>query len=71
MRKRFKVEIELTERDVVILKMLVEDIGAKAIHNRLHISRSRLIDILGGMYAKLGVNGKTQAAVWAVRNKVV
>lgn len=59
---------ELTARELQVLALLAEGITDQEIGDRLFISKGTVRHHTRHIYAKLGVNGKVQAAVWFVRN---
>jgi DNA-binding NarL/FixJ family response regulator len=61
----------LTEREVEILRLLAGGIGNKQIAYRLKISEKTVRNHVSNMYEKLGINDRTQAALYAVRKGLV
>jgi DNA-binding NarL/FixJ family response regulator len=59
---------ELTDREMEILQLLTDGMTNKAIAQRLFLSVRTVEAHLRGVYSKLRVNTRTQAALWAVRN---
>jgi signal transduction histidine kinase len=57
----------LTPREVEIVHLLVEGLSNKGIARRLSISPRTVNFHLNGIYSKLGVNSRTEAAVCALR----
>ena len=61
----------LTERETEVLALLAEGSGNKDIGRRLNISESTVRVHVRSVLKKLGTQNRTQAALWAVRSKVV
>ena len=59
---------DLTDQEVVVLKLIVEGLNNDAIADTLTISRSTVQTHIRHIFQKLGVSDRTQAAVWAVRH---
>ncbi len=60
--------VELTEREHDILRGVIDGLGNKAIAAQLHISPRTVKFHLDNIYSKLGVNSRTEAAVYALRH---
>ena len=61
----------LTPRETTILKLLVKGMTNQAIANQLKISIKTIEKHMSSIFSKLGVNSRTDAAVMAVREKLV
>lgn len=61
----------LTEREIHVLKLLAEGATNPEISTKLSISPHTVKTHVGHIFDKLGVNDRTQAAVWASRNNLV
>jgi NarL family two-component system response regulator LiaR len=59
---------DLTEREVEVLHLLAEGMMNKDIAQTLIISVRTVEAHLRSIYGKLGVDSRTEAALWAVRN---
>ncbi|MCP4424622.1 MAG: response regulator transcription factor [Chloroflexi bacterium] len=59
---------DLTDQEVVVLKLIVEGLNNDAIADMLTISRSTVKTHVRHIFQKLDVSDRTQAAVWAVRH---
>ena len=57
----------LTERETEVLRLLARGQSNKAIARQLHISDTTAKTHVGNILAKLGLPGRTQAALYAVR----
>lgn len=63
--------IQLTEREQEVLRLLVCGKTNQGIARMLFISEKTVEKHLGGMFEKLGVGTRVEAAVWAVRARIV
>jgi DNA-binding NarL/FixJ family response regulator len=64
----FPNEHNLTEQESVILSLISVGYDNKSILDQLCISKNTLKSHIRNIYAKLGVNDRTQAAIWAIKN---
>ncbi|TYQ27706.1 response regulator transcription factor [Pseudanabaena sp. UWO310] len=64
---RFK----LSAREFEVLSMLVEGKSNPEIASNLYLSINTIKSHVNGIFNKLGVNDRVQAAVFAVRNQLV
>lgn len=65
------LETPLTQRESQVLRQLALGLSNKEIARALHISVETVKEHVHHILEKLGVSGRTQAAVWAVRNGVL
>jgi DNA-binding NarL/FixJ family response regulator len=65
------VEVPLTRRESEVLKQLALGLTNKEIAQALEISYETVKEHVQHILRKIGVSDRTQAAVWAVRNKLV
>jgi DNA-binding NarL/FixJ family response regulator len=65
------VEVNLTKREGEVLKQLALGLTNREIARSLHISYETVKEHVQHILKKLGVSDRTQAAVWAVRKKLV
>jgi DNA-binding NarL/FixJ family response regulator len=65
------VEVPLTQRESEVLKQLALGLTNKEIAQALHISYETVKEHVQHILRKIGVSDRTQAAVWAVRKKLV
>ena len=65
------VEVPLTQRESEVLKQLAYGLTNKEIATTLHISYETVKEHVQHILRKIGVSDRTQAAVWAVRKKLV
>ena len=61
----------LTAREVEILRLLATGTANKQIAHRLTISERTVSNHVGKIYEKLGINGRSQAVLYAVRKGLV
>ena len=59
---------DLTKQEARVLKLIATGLENQGIAEILHVSHNTVKTHIGNIYSKLGVNGRTQAAIWAVRN---
>lgn len=64
---RFK----LSAREFEVLSMLVEGMSNPEIASHLYLSLNTIKSHVNGIFNKLGVSDRVQAAVFAVRNQLV
>jgi DNA-binding NarL/FixJ family response regulator len=64
---RFK----LSAREFEVLSMLVEGMSNPEIASHLYLSPNTIKSHVNGIFNKLGVSDRVQAAVFAVRNQLV
>ncbi len=64
------VEAPLTKRENDVLQQLAAGLTNKQIAEALHISYETVKEHVQHVLQKIGVSDRTQAAVWAVRNKL-
>lgn len=62
---------ELTEREVAVLKLIGRGRSNKEIAKALHLSEGTVKGYVSSILDKLGVDDRTQAALWAVREGLV
>jgi two-component system, NarL family, response regulator LiaR len=62
---------ELSKREIEVLQLLAEGISNAEIANRLFISDKTVKSHVSNILSKLHLADRTQAAVYAWRNKVV
>lgn len=63
--------LRLTTRELEVLRLLVEGLPNRGIGRRLFLSGDTVKTHLGNIYRKLGVDGRTQAVVVALRDKLL
>jgi DNA-binding NarL/FixJ family response regulator len=66
-----EVDIPLTQREAEVLRMVALGMTNKQIAQSLQISAETVKEHVQHILRKLGVSDRTQAAVWAVRKKLV
>ena len=66
-----EMEVLLTQRESQVLKQLAHGLTNKEIAQALGISYETVKEHVQHILRKVGVTDRTQAAVWAVRNKLV
>jgi DNA-binding NarL/FixJ family response regulator len=62
------IDYALTHREMEVLGKIVDGLSNNAIAEALTISRETVKEHVQNMLRKLGLDDRTQAAVWAVRN---
>ena len=65
------IEIQLTQRESEVLRQMANGLTNKEIAKMLKISYETVKEHVQHVLRKIGVKDRTQAAVWAVRNKLV
>jgi DNA-binding NarL/FixJ family response regulator len=65
------VDVPLTQRESEVLRLLALGLTNKEIGQSLHISYETVKEHVQHILRKLGVADRTQAAIWAVRKKLV
>jgi len=65
------VEVPLTQRESEVLRQIAFGLTNKEIAQSLHISYETVKEHVQHILRKIGVSDRTQAAVWAVRKKLV
>ena len=66
-----EIETDLTDREIEVLKLLARGLTNNEISGILFISPHTVKTHVANIFEKLGVNDRTQAAVWATRNNLV
>jgi two-component system, NarL family, response regulator DegU len=61
----------LTVREMDILKLLVRGLTNQEIAGRLYLSEKTIKNHLTSVFRKFGVNDRTQAALYAIKHKIV
>jgi DNA-binding NarL/FixJ family response regulator len=69
--RRLQEQALLTEREREVLRLLVAGLANREIGKRLYLSPDTVKTHLGNIYRKLGVEGRTQAVVVALRKKLL
>ena len=59
---------ELTKQEAKVLRLIATGLENKGIADKLCVSHNTVKTHMRNIYSKLGVNGRTQAAIWAMRN---
>jgi DNA-binding NarL/FixJ family response regulator len=70
-RMSAEVEVPLTHRESEVLRQLAHGLTNKEIGQALNISYETVKEHVQHILRKIGVNDRTQAAVWAVRKNLV
>jgi len=70
-RLKSDIEVPLTQRESEVLRQLALGLTNKEIAIALHISYETVKEHVQHILRKIGVSDRTQAAVWAVRKKLV
>lgn len=61
-------ELDLTYQEQRVLKLIAAGLENRRIADRLSVSHNTIKTHMRNIYSKLGVNDRTQAAIWALRN---
>jgi DNA-binding CsgD family transcriptional regulator/signal transduction histidine kinase len=64
---RMETSVQLTPREIEVLQLISEGLSNKAIAKALSLSPRTVNFHLDNIYAKLGVNSRTEAAIYALR----
>lgn len=64
------LDVQLTRREYDVMAKLVEGLTNKQIAQKLDISYETVKEHVQHVLRKIGVTDRTQAAVWAVRNRI-
>jgi DNA-binding NarL/FixJ family response regulator len=65
------IDVSLTQREVQVVKYLVDGMSNKEISDEMDISYETVKEHVQHILRKVGVTDRTQAAVWALRNELV
>ncbi len=65
------VEVALTQRELDIVVLLTDGLTNKEIASRIGIGYETVKEYVQRVLVKIGVRDRTQAALWAVRNRLV
>ena len=69
--KRLNEKIQLTEREIKVLELLIKGLNNQAIANELCVSIHTVKAYLESIYRKFEVHNKIQALVYAVVNEII
>ncbi len=69
--KERKIDINLTEREISIVKLIVEGQNNKEIALELFLTEGTIKNIVSGILTKLNLKDRTQLAVFAVKNHIL
>ena len=59
---------DLTNQESRVLRLIASGLENKGIADTLYVSHNTVKTHMRNIYSKLGVNGRTQAAIWSMRN---
>jgi len=62
---------ELTKREIQVLTLITQGLLNKEIAHSLNISEKTVKNHVSNIFKKIGVNDRTQAAVFAIKNSIV
>ena len=65
------IDVPLTQREGEVLRQMANGLTNKEIAEVLHVSYETIKDHVQHILRKIGVDDRTQAAVWAVRKGLV
>ena len=75
LRKRWhgehKVAIDLTDREIDVLRCLAKGLSNKQIAKELTLGIRTIEGYVSNILSKLNVQSRTEAAIWAVQNRIV
>lgn len=66
-----KNEDRFTTREIKILQLIVEGMSNKEIAQKVCISEKNIKNIISNMFRKMNVYHRTEAAVYAIKNKII
>jgi len=66
-----RTDIDLTNREIEVLRFLLEGLSNKEIAKKLYVSETTVKNHLSSMFAKMDVRDRTQAVLFAVQNKIL
>ncbi|HDQ73235.1 MAG TPA: response regulator transcription factor [Chloroflexi bacterium] len=61
----------LTPRETEVLRLLAQGLDNAAIAERLVVTRRTVQNHVSNIYGKLGMNSRTEAALWAIRHRLI
>ena len=70
-KRNQKVEINLTERELSIVKLIVDGKSNREIASSIYITEGSVKNIITNILEKLNLKDRTQLAVFAVKNNIV
>ncbi len=62
------VQIDLTEREAMLLQLAADGLSNSQISGVFHVHEKTVRNMWSVLFHKLGMNDRTQAVLWAVRN---
>lgn len=65
------ISVELNNRELEVIKMIVEGMSASEIAKTIFVAEGRVRNIITEIISKLMLDNKTQLAVFAIKNKLV
>jgi NarL family two-component system response regulator LiaR len=63
--------VQLSEREVEVLRLMIEGLNNQDIAEKLYLSRSTVKYHIGSIFAKLGVTNRSEAIAIALKNKLI
>lgn len=69
-RNGIRIQTELTAREIEVLRLLVDGATNREISEMLHISPHTVKSHIIHIFNKISASDRTQAAVWAVKNRI-
>ncbi len=70
-QRSLEFHTDLTDREIQVLRLVAEGATNTEISDTLSISHHTVKSHVVNIFNKLGVNDRTQAAVWAIRHGVI
>ena len=71
MRNRHDIIFKMSGREVEVLRLIAEGFTNREIGQILKVSLNTVKSHVGHIFDKLGINDRTQAAVWAIQNELI
>lgn len=65
------IDVELNERDLELIKMIVDSMSIEKIAEQLFVSEGRARNLITDLINKMMVKDRTQLAVFAIKNKLI
>lgn len=70
-QNRLAEQFGLTERDLMLIRLIAEGLGNKGIADRLGSSEGTVKNRVSSVLGKMGLEDRTQIAVYAIRNGLI
>jgi DNA-binding CsgD family transcriptional regulator len=70
-KTHYYVQVELSDREIEIIRMISNGLLYKQIADLMAISHKYTQNLIGGLYNKLGVSGKVELVMFAIRMGII